>query len=375
MAAIVVIGQPFRAPTRMPRVMYRESAIAMTTTGDDHDEDQDRHRPPLWPPRRVLGGDLQRHRLGVRAREDQGDQELVPGEDQDDQERRDEARNGDRKHDRAHDPVDRRAVDGRRLLELARQRREVLPHQPDDDRQVGRDVRDDQRDEAVEQADLLEEHVQRNRDRDRRQDPLRDQPERDVAVGQRALEPTADRLGEQHEERDGCRDRDGQRCAKGGGDEGERDRPDADADQPDLRPVGESDKGIGGERAHDQRDQRAGQADDHGVDVGPERVVAELHEDVAPRVERRLEVDERNVERALVDVGGRLERGHDEPIDREQDDGGPAEQEQEGRELGRRGKVGRRLAPERVAHTSSVTRRRTTLTYTVATTVTSSSNK
>ena len=216
--------------------------------------------------------------------------------------------------------------------------------------------------EAVEQADLLEEHVERNRDRDRRQDPLRDQPERDVAVGQRALEPAADRLGEQDEDRDGRRDRDGQRCAKGCGDEGERDRPDADADQPDLRPVGESDEGVGGERAHDQRDHRAGQADDDGVDVRPKRVVAELDEDVAPGVEGRLEVDEGDVERALVDVSGRLERGHDEPIDREQDDDRPAEQQQERPELGRRGEVGRRLAPERVAHTTSVTRRRTRLT-------------
>ena len=36
--------------------------------GRDHDDDQDRHRPPLWAARRVLCGDLERHRLAVALR-------------------------------------------------------------------------------------------------------------------------------------------------------------------------------------------------------------------------------------------------------------------------------------------------------------------
>ena len=73
---------------------------------------------------------------------------------------------------------------------------------------------------------------------------------------------------------------------------------------------------------------RAREPDDDRVDVRPERVVAELDEDVVPCVERRLEVDERHVERALVDLVRRLERGDDQPVDREQDDQRPADSRQ-----------------------------------------------
>ena len=111
------------------------------------------------------------------------------------QERRDEARDRDRQHDRADDPVDGRAVHRGGLLELAGQRREVVAHQPDDDRQVRGHVGGDEGDDVVEQVDLLEQDVQRHRDRDRRQDPLGDQPERDVAVAEARTEPPADRLG------------------------------------------------------------------------------------------------------------------------------------------------------------------------------------
>ena len=82
--------------------------------------------------------------------------------------------------------------------------------------------------------------------------------------------------------------------------------------------------------------------DDHRVDVRPERVVAELDEDVAPGVEGRLEVDERDVERALVDLVRRLERGHDQPVDREQDDERPANSRSDER---RRTSAGGRRGP------------------------------
>ena len=55
-----------------------------------------------------------------------------------------------------------------------------------------------------------------------------------------------------------------------------------------------------------------------------------------PRVEGRLEVDERDVERALVDLVRRLERGHHEPVDRQQDDQRPAAQQAGRAELGER---------------------------------------
>ena len=109
---------------------------------------------------------------------------------------------------------------------------------------------------------------------------------------------------------------------------------------------------------------RARQPDDHGVHVRPERVVAELDQDVVPGVEGRLEVDERDVERALVDLVRRLERGDEQPVDREQDDERPAEQQRGTRANfagGERSDGG--AAAERVRSCdASVTRRRTKLT-------------
>ena len=75
--------------------------------------------------------------------------------------------------------------------------------------------------------------------------------------------------------------------------------PDEQPDQPELGPIREPHERVGGERAQEQRDRGAGEADDDGVDVRAQGVVAQLDQDVAPGVERRLEVDEREVERPL----------------------------------------------------------------------------
>ena len=82
----------------------------------------------------------------------------------------------------------------------------------------------------------------------------------------------------------------------------ERHAADEQADDPEPRPVREADQRVGRERPEDERDERAREADDDRVDVRPKRVVAELDQDVAPGVEGRLEVDERDVERTLVDL-------------------------------------------------------------------------
>ena len=68
---------------------------------------------------------------------------------------------------------------------------------------------------------------------------------------------------------------------------------------------------------------------DHRVEVGPQRVVASMvDEEVLPGIQRRLEVDARQVERAVIDVDRQLERGDREPVEREQHDEGPeAEQD------------------------------------------------
>ena len=69
-------------------------------------------------------------------------------------------------------------------------------------------------------------------------------------------------------------------------------------DGADARPVGEADQGVGGHGADGERDGRAAQGHDHRVAVGPQRVAEHGAEQVLPGVERRLEVDERQVERA-----------------------------------------------------------------------------
>ena len=96
-------------------------------------------------------------------------------------------------------------------------------------------------------------------------------------------------------------------------------------DQPDPRPIGEADEGVRRRRAQDEREEGAREADDDGVHVRPQRVVPEIEEDVAPGRERRLEVDERQVERAAIHVDGQLERRHRQPVQREEDDEGPAD--------------------------------------------------
>ena len=79
------------------------------------------------------------------------------------------------------------AVELGALLQIDRDGREEVVHQPDHDRQIDHHVGDDQREMRVEQAAPLEHHVDRNHRDDRRQDALRDHPEQDVAIGKRPL--------------------------------------------------------------------------------------------------------------------------------------------------------------------------------------------
>src|SRR6267378_3761482 len=83
---------------------------------------------------------------------------------------------------------------------------------------------------------------------------------------------------------------------------------------------------VCGHRAEQDGDGRAGEPDDHGVEVRPERVLTKVEEDVVPGVERRLEVAPRDIERPAVDREGRLERGHGQPVEREQDHERPGEE-------------------------------------------------
>ena len=287
-----------------------------------------------------------------------------------DEERRDEARHGDRQDDRADDAVHRCAVDLGCLLEFDRQRGEVVAHQPHDDRQVARDIGQDQGQVRVQQVDLLEQDVQRDHHRDRRQDPLRDQPEREVAVAERPPEAPADRLREQQEH---CERRDhGDRPRDAAEDRRVRTdhRHPGQDDERHTRPVVEAHQGVGGARAKRGADHGAAERDDDAVHVRPERVVAEVEQDVLPGIQRRLEIDERDVVRTLVDLDRQLQRRDREPVQREQHDDRPTDQERVGEHLRAGRQVERRTAPQRVAHQTCSTQRRVQPMYTEAMTVT-----
>src|SRR5436189_3752526 len=73
-----------------------------------------------------LGDDADRHRLLLRGREeDQRVDELVPGQGEGEDARRQDARRGDREDDLDHGPHPRSPVDPRALLQLLRDRLEV----------------------------------------------------------------------------------------------------------------------------------------------------------------------------------------------------------------------------------------------------------
>ena len=149
-------------------------------------------------------------------------------------------------------------------------------------------------------------------------------------------EAPRDGLRQQREHRDPRRDRELPRDAAQQRPVGARHAHGAQRDEPDPRPVGEADQRVRGRRPEDEREEGAGQPDDDGVHVRPQRVVAELEEDVVPGRQRRLEVDERQVERTSVDVDRQLERRDGQPVQREQDDERPADQQDVRDELARR---------------------------------------
>ena len=100
---------------------------------------------------------------------------------------RDEAGADQRQRDGEEDAELRGAVDLGALLEVERDAGEEVARQPDDDRQV--DARCRWRSARVwvsSRLELLEHHVDRQHRDDRRHDAVRDDPELDVVVADRA---------------------------------------------------------------------------------------------------------------------------------------------------------------------------------------------
>src|SRR3954470_17248087 len=186
---------------------------------EQHEEDQRnrdddrcrRDRPEGQLELRRAGEERDRRRNGARARrrrQRDGEQELVPHAD----ERQDaggrEARRRERHDDLAERLEVRRPVDERRLLEVPRDLLEERDEDVDRQRQGEREVRDDQPDPRVVDADVRPEAEQRRRDRDGREGRDRQDDRKD---GELAPEP-------QPRERVGAERANGQR--RGGGEDG-----------------------------------------------------------------------------------------------------------------------------------------------------------
>src|SRR5579859_3450201 len=295
---------------------------------DNHDQYEHGHVPPLRAARGVLGGYGQRQRLRVGVGQEQRDQVLVPGEDQHEQEGGYQPRQRQRQHDGPEGAVAGGPVDGGALFQLDGHALEVVAHQPDDDGQVGGGVGDDQRRPGIEQVQPLEQDVDRDDHRHRRQHPLRDEPEGDVVVAQRALKAVADNRQQQDEHGQAGHHGDLPGHAEIYGDDDQRHADQEGEDGAHLRPVGEARQGVGAARAEEQRQHRAAERHHNGIPVGPEGVVAQVEEDIVPVVEGGLEVYERDIDRPAVDVDRLLERGDDQPVEGKQDDDGPQPQQQ-----------------------------------------------
>jgi hypothetical protein len=158
---------------------------------------------------------------------------------------------------------------------------------------------------------------------------MRDQPERDVVVAERALEAAAYGLNQQQEEgqRQSQRQLPGEIQADHERDR-ERHRQDEQTDVAEPRPVGHAREPVARHAPERQRDHRARERHDHRVQIGPEGVGAEIDEDVLPGVQRRLEIDPHQIERPIVNLDWELEGGDEHPIEGEQHHERPEAQHQ-----------------------------------------------
>ena len=158
----------------------------------------------LPPQHALFAGILRRHHDGhglhLGGGEEDGEEILVPVQDEGQERRGGKAGPRQRQDDVPEDAEARGTVELGRFLELDRQAGEEIVHQPHDDGQVGHRIDDDQRQVRIEQAHGLEHHVDRNDDDDGRQDALGNDPEQDVAIAQRAREVPAEGARQEEEQ-------------------------------------------------------------------------------------------------------------------------------------------------------------------------------
>src|SRR5262249_29553160 len=135
---------------------------------------------PEQPLRTRIGGDEGRQRRRLRGGRVQRPHRLVPREDEVEQQGRCDARQG---HERQHVddlPPQGRPVHARRLQDLAGYLLEVGEVHPDDDRQVEQEQHRDQPASRVEEAEVLEDEIDRNQRPDGRHHLRRQHPHQQV---------------------------------------------------------------------------------------------------------------------------------------------------------------------------------------------------
>jgi len=161
--------------------------VALEQDSDDHERGdrrgrQRRHRPPVDALRAGLARHHDGQGLRVRAREQCGEEVLVPAQYQREDEGRHHSRHGERQHDPEEGAPDRQAIHEGGFIEFDRDRVELIAHDPDDDRKRRQGVEQDQPQSRVEQRQRLVEDQERQGQHDGRQDQLRHEEEQDIVV-------------------------------------------------------------------------------------------------------------------------------------------------------------------------------------------------
>src|SRR5213593_1138334 len=150
-----------------------------------------------------LGDDADRHRLLLRGgEEDERVDELVPGQREGENSRRQDAGRGDRENDLDHGPHPRGPVDARALFQLFRDRLEVSHHQPRAKRDEECRIGQDQRPWRVAEPEVADDVGQRDEE-ERRRHEVGHEDARAEAPRQREAEPGQGVAGQEPaEERD-----------------------------------------------------------------------------------------------------------------------------------------------------------------------------
>src|SRR5580700_11038710 len=148
--------------------------VSLRGRGEDQNrQHRDHARGAHGAPLNLVLGDVrgdadrERHRrFGLR--ENQREQKFVPGDDEAENGGRGETGSNQRQNDAQQDADPPFPVEHRRLLDFARQLFDESAHHPDYERQVQRDIDEDESDERIEQTNLAQHQEKRNDRHNRR---------------------------------------------------------------------------------------------------------------------------------------------------------------------------------------------------------------